>query len=115
MTKIKIRREMDGHFVGVYDTEKRTYYKKLRGKIHQYDSPPSVCNDISILHTLDSYGCQYIHIYNSATRKHFWTTMQLVWNKGFEIPDYGYGRQWALPLAYWYPTPPPLQTELNLP
>lgn len=111
MAKIKIYREQGGKPVGTYDTETHTYYKTVKGKLHIYNSPPSICNDLTICQELNRLGCYYLHIYNTANRKHYWTTMKLIWDKGFAIPNYGYGSQRALELRYWYPEAPPLQEE----
>jgi hypothetical protein len=37
--------------------------------------------------------------------------MKHIWEKGFAIPNYGYGSQRALELRYWTPAQPPIQEQ----
>jgi hypothetical protein len=104
MSKIPIQKEQGG-VVGYFDTKTGIFNKTIKGGLHIYQSPPSLCNDVYILNRLEYLHCQMVHIYDALAKVHYYASMKIIWARGFVIPNYGYRVQRALPLRYWTRTP----------
>ena len=76
------------------------FYKKMSSKKHFLRKPPAISFDEGSLKKAFGYGAKKIVIHDKDTGKNYLANFETVYEKGFEV-NRGFGRQIALPLAFW--------------
>jgi hypothetical protein len=93
-----IKRELDKKVVGRISNG--IFKKKVRYSKHLFRTIPSWGIDTQILKGLGQQGVTLIEIYDTETKKTYFSTLENFMTNSFE-DNFGYGTQRFLPLEYW--------------
>lgn len=78
--------------------------KSVRGSVHMLRTPRAWCFDVGDLGAAEAVGVRLVLVHDlESLRKHY-ATIATVRARGFAL-DRGHGRQVALALEHWRPTP----------
>lgn len=98
---ITIRNKVSGFFM----ERDKTYYRKVLGSRHFLRKPPAITNDVDALAEAERLGADRVRIVDAETGIEYTCILAVVRDYGFPI-DRGYGKQIALPFAYWVKVAP---------
>jgi len=88
-----------GKIVGeVIDDE---FCKTLCGSIHFFYKLDCWAFDIDSLKQAEKAGASTVKITDKETGIVYRAAISTIWNRGFQLPDYGYGKQIALKKRFW--------------
>ena len=94
-----------GRISGFFMERTREYYRRVDGSKHFLRKPPAITNDVDALAEAERLGADRVRIVDSETGNEYLCALAIIRDYGFTI-DRGYGRQLALPFAYWVKVAP---------
>lgn len=80
-----------------------TFRKTVIGSQHFLRQPPAIASDVSALMQAERAGAAWVEVLDKETKTIYRATIELIRTNGLEIKR-GYGKQLALPMAWWTKT-----------
>lgn len=89
----------DGKYFG--EVKDDTLYKNVKGKKHMLQTPLAIAFDIAAFELARQHGARKVSVTDTVTGKVYKTLFSTIDSIGFDVPDYGYGKQRGLLLQDW--------------
>jgi len=90
------------------------FIKRVIGSIHILHKLDSIGFDIDSLKQAKKAGASTVKITDKETGIVYRVAISTIWNRGFHLPDYGYGEQIALKRRFWSKGNEPVFEQLGL-